>query len=69
MMGNGGPQTLPGRCEVGIDRQKPADGAPLYSIRCTSTVLPSFGGAQTNFSASQYRGKRVRVSAPLMLAE
>jgi hypothetical protein len=69
MMGNGGPQTLPGRCDVGIDSQKSADGSPLYSIRCTSAVLPSFGGARMNFDVKSYRGKRVRVSASLMAAD
>jgi hypothetical protein len=65
-MGNGGPQTLPGRCEVGIDTQKSAEGPPPYSIRCANLALPSFGGARMNFNAAPYRGKRVRVSASLM---
>jgi hypothetical protein len=66
MMGNGGPQALPGRCEVGIDSQKSADGPQQYAIRCASTVLPSFGGARMSFDVAPYRGKRVRVSAELM---
>jgi hypothetical protein len=65
-MGNGGPQALPGRCDVGIDSQRSGDGLLLYSIRCTSTVLPSFGGARMSFDVAPYRGKRVRVSAALM---
>lgn len=65
-MGNGGPLALPGRCDVGIDRQKAGDGAELYSIRCSNGALPSFGGARRSFDARPYRGKRVRVSAQLM---
>lgn len=67
-MGNGGPLALPGRCDLGIDGQKSVDGTPVYSVLCTSTVLPSFGGARMSFDAMRYRGKRVRVSAGLMVA-
>ncbi len=67
-MGNGGPQALPGACEVGIDRQQSGDG-DLYSVRCANTVLPSFGGARTSFEAARYRGKRVRVSAAIMTVD
>jgi len=66
LMGNGGPQALPGRCELGIDTQKSADGPTLYSARCTNAAVPSFGGARMSFDVAPYRGKRVRVSAQLM---
>jgi hypothetical protein len=66
MMGNGGPQALPGRCDIGIDSQKTADGPQLYAIRCTNTTLPSFGGARMSFDVKPWRGKRVRVSAQVM---
>jgi len=66
LMGNGGPLALPGKCELGIDSEKSADGPALYSVRCASTVLPSFGGARMHFDVVPYRGKRVRVSAALM---
>ena len=65
-MGNGGPQALPGKCDLGIDNGKAGDGQPLYTVRCASTVLPSFGGARMRFDVAPYRGKRVRVSAQLM---
>ncbi len=68
-MGNGGPLALPGSCDLGIDTAKSGDGTPLYSVRCTSSVLPSFGGARTGFDIASYRGKRVRVSAELMAAD
>jgi hypothetical protein len=68
LMGNGGPQALPGACEVGIDRQR-IDGESLYSVRCTNTALPSFGGARMSFAVGPYLGKRVRVSAAIMTAE
>ena len=67
VMGNGGPLALPGRCELGVDmaRESPAR---LYSVRCANASLPSFGGARYAIQTAQYRGKRVRVSASLMLA-
>lgn len=68
-MGNGGPLVLPGRCDVGIDTQKSDEGQSLYSVRCSSTVLPSFGGARTTYEVGRWRGKRVRVSASLMAAD
>lgn len=66
LMGNGGPHTLPGRCDIGTDPQRAQDGSSPYSIRCSNTALPSFGGARMDFDVSPYRGKRVRVSAQLM---
>jgi hypothetical protein len=69
LMGNGGPQALPGRCEIGTDSQKSMDGKPVYSVLCASNVLPSFAGARTNFVAAAYRGKRVRVSAGILTIE
>jgi len=65
-MGNGGPQALPGKCELGIDSGKAGDGQALYTVRCTNAALPSFGGARMRFDVAPYRGKRVRVSAELM---
>jgi hypothetical protein len=65
-LGNGGPNTLPGRCDLGIDSQKAGDGSPSYSVRCANAALPSFGGAQMSFDVQPYRGKRVRVSAQIM---
>lgn len=67
LMGNGGPQALPGSCEIGVDSQKSVE-APQYSVRCTSTVLPSFGGARESVESMRHRGKRVRVSAWLMVS-
>jgi hypothetical protein len=69
LMGNGGPLALPGRCDIGIDNQMSRDGPQVYSIHCTSNVLPSFAGARTSFDVAPYRGKRVRVSASLMAAD
>lgn len=68
-MGNGGPLALPGRCEIGIDSEKSSDAPTTYSVRCPSTVLPSFGGARMNFDPAPFRGKRVRISASLMAAD
>lgn len=68
-MGNGGPLALPGRCDVGTDIRNSGDGTQQYSVRCTSTVLPSFGGARTSFDVAPYRGKRVRVSASMMATD
>lgn len=68
-MGNGGPLALPGSCDIGTDTRKLADGLPLYSVRCSSTVLPSFGGARMSFDVMPWRGKRVRVSASLMAVD
>jgi len=65
-MGNGGPQALPGRCDIGIDDQKSGDGSTLYSVRCVNAALPSFGGTRMSFDVKPYLGKRVRVSAQLM---
>jgi hypothetical protein len=65
--GNGGPLTLPGRCDVGMDSQKFADLPPVYAVRCLNTAVPSWGMAYTTaFDVAQYRGKRVRVSGLLM---
>jgi hypothetical protein len=62
-MGNGGPLALPGRCDTGMDSQKFADLPPLHSVRCTSEVLPSWGGAyRTDINVASLRGKRVRIS-------
>lgn len=69
LMGNGGPEALPGRCEHGIDIRKAEDGKVAYAIRCGNRVLPSFGGAQHTIRTAQYRGKRVRVSGWLMTAD
>jgi hypothetical protein len=69
LMGNGGPNALPGRCDLGIDALKSVDANVVYSVRCASTVLPSFGGARMSFDAARYRGKRVRVSAGVMAAD
>jgi len=66
-MGNGGPQALPGNCEIGTDSQKTHDGKPLLSIRCANSALPSFGGARNTVESARYRGKRVRVSGWLMV--
>ena len=68
-MGNGGPLALPGRCDLGTDTQRSTTDTPLYSVRCTSNVLPSFGGARMSFDLAPYRGKRVRISAELMAAD
>jgi hypothetical protein len=66
LMGNGGPLALPGRCDTGLDSQKFADLPPLHSVRCTSAVLPSWGGAyKTDIDVAFLRGKRVRISASL----
>jgi hypothetical protein len=66
LMGNGGPLALPGRCDTGMDSQKFADIPPLHSVRCTSAVLPSWGGAyKTDIDFAALRGKRVRISASL----
>lgn len=69
LMGSGGPEALPGRCDHGIDTQKAQDGKVAYAIRCANRVLPSFGGAQHTIRTAQYRGKRVRVSGQLMTAD
>lgn len=61
-MGNGGPEALPGRCEMGLDGQLSSEGRMPYSVRCQNTVLPSFGGAHHTARTAQYAGKRVRVS-------
>lgn len=66
LMGNGGPEALPGRCDHGVDNQKSADGKTVYSVRCDNSVIPSFGGAHHTQRTTQYRGKRVRVSGWLM---
>lgn len=68
-MGNGGPLALPGRCDLGTDTLMSTAEAPVYSVRCTSNVLPSFGGAHRNFDLAPYRGRRVRISAELMAAD
>jgi hypothetical protein len=61
-MGNGGPLQVPGNCIVAVERE-PASNVDQYTVRCTNTAVPSFGGARTSFDVSGYRGKRVRVSA------
>jgi hypothetical protein len=67
--GNGGPLTLPGRCDVGMDSQKFADLPPVYAVRCLNTAVPSWGMAYTTaFDVAQYRGKRLRLSGLLMAA-
>lgn len=64
LMGNGGPQALPGSCEIGIDSQKSFEGKQQYSVLCANSFLPSFGGARQRVTDdARYRGKRVRVSA------
>jgi len=68
LMGNGGPQALPGACEVGLDRQH-VGGESLHSVRCRNTSLPSFGGARMSFAVGPYLGKRVRVSAAIMTTD
>jgi hypothetical protein len=66
LMANGGPLALPGRCETGMDGQKFADLPPLHSVRCSSAVLPSWGGAyRTDINVASLRGKRVRISGSL----
>lgn len=65
-MGNGGPLALPGRCDIGVDSFRSSNTQQVYSIRCMSQVLPSFGGARVRFDVGPYRGKRVRVSASVM---
>lgn len=69
LMGNGGPLALPGHCEAGTDPGDPAAGTPVYSVRCGNKVLPSFGGARTTLDLAAWRGKRIRVSAELKVAE
>lgn len=66
MAGNGGPLALPGTCELGIDSQKSVADRQAYSVRCGNSVLPSYGGARNTVRTTQFRGKRVRVSAWLM---
>jgi hypothetical protein len=66
MTGNGGPEALPGTCDIGIDSQKSAPERPVYSVRCANAVLPAFGGARNTIQTAQFRGKRVRVSAWVM---
>jgi hypothetical protein len=59
----GGPQQLPGSCEMGIDRDLATAGQPNISIKCANRTVPSFGGLQQSFESAPYRGKRVRYSA------
>jgi hypothetical protein len=66
MTGNGGPEALPGTCEIGVDGQKSMPDRQAYSVRCANKVLPSFGGARNTVQTARFRGKRVRVSAWLM---
>jgi hypothetical protein len=63
MTANGGPLALPGTCEIGVDSQLAEPGRQVYSVRCESRILPSFGGGNTYVQTAIYRGKRVRVSA------
>lgn len=68
-MGNGGPLALPGRCDLGTDSRRSTAETTIYSVRCSSDVLPSFGGARTSFDLAPLRGKRVRISGELMGAD
>jgi hypothetical protein len=63
MAGNGGPEALPGTCEIGVDSQNSVAGRQVYSVRCANSVLPSYGGARNTIQTARFRGKRVRVSA------
>jgi uncharacterized protein (DUF2237 family) len=65
-MGNGGPEALPGKCELGLDASQSMDGQSLASVRCANTVLPGFGGMHHTIQTAQYAGKRVRVSGWIM---
>ncbi|HTQ35432.1 MAG TPA: hypothetical protein VMH77_00195 [Steroidobacteraceae bacterium] len=63
VLGNGGPLRLPGRCEIGVDSQKQVGTMQPFSVHCVGDLVPSFGGAKETIDSSQYRGKRVRISA------
>jgi hypothetical protein len=60
--GGGGPHQLPGVCEHGVDSQSSDDYPQLLSIRCTNESVPSFGGVWQGVAATNYQGKRVKVS-------
>ena len=63
MTGNGGPLALPGTCDIGVDSGLAEPKRQVYSVRCDSNMLPSFGGGNTYVQTANYRGRRVRVSA------
>jgi hypothetical protein len=64
-MGNGGPDALPGICDIGVDGEMAESGEDNISIFCDGEK-PSFSGLQRNFDATPYRNKRVRFSAWVM---
>jgi len=66
MSGDGGPEGLPGTCEIGVDSGKSTPDRQVYSVRCTNDGVPSFGGARNTVRTASFRSKRVRVSAWLM---
>ncbi len=68
MAGNGGPEAMPGTCEIGIDSQKSTAGQQVYSVRCANQTHPGYGGARKHHQDGAVRGKRVRVSAWVMAA-
>lgn len=61
----GGPDGLPGGCDVGIDRRLKRAGIDNMTVKCQGRI-GRFGGLTQGFSAASYRGKRVRLSGALM---
>jgi hypothetical protein len=57
----GGPDSLPGRCVIGIDEAMRSAGTDNLSIRCANPL--SYGGIYQTFGAVDFRNKRVRFSA------
>lgn len=62
-----GPNALPGRCDVGVDKHTPAGVTPYLSVQCLNDI-PSFGIATSNFSSERYNGRRVRISGWVRVA-
>lgn len=58
----GGPDSLRGRCVIGIDEAMRIAGTENLSIECANAES-SYGGIFQTFDAADFRGKRVRYSA------
>ena len=58
----GGPDSLPGRCVIGVDEPMRLAGTENLTIKCDKPES-SYGGIYQSFDADEFRGKRIRYSA------
>lgn len=63
------PPTCVGRYAVTVDRQEVNSGPASISVSSNGSVPPEFGGVMQVASAEIYRGKRIRLSAPIKTAD